>query len=98
MSTIAGVPESHTHRLSVAVVGQAASLFLFITFLLCVFLAVVTSRPEFHDVWFKMLPGVAPLTWASGLLGVVETTVYGWYIALVFVPLYNWAATRRASR
>lgn len=98
MTPSSAVPDSHTHHLSVVVVGQATSLFLVITFLLCVFLAIVTSRPEFHDVWFKMLPGVAPLTWASGLLGVVETAIYGWYIALVFVPLYNWAAMRRASR
>ena len=94
MSNSSEGPASHAHRLSVAAVGKAMSIFLVITVLLCVLLASVTGRPEFHDVWFKMLPGVTPLTWASALLGVVETTVYGWYIALVFVPLYNWASHR----
>ena len=87
---------AHTHRLSAFVVGHAMALFLVITFLLCVLLSFVFSRPEFHTVWFQMLPGVAPLTWTSGLLGVVETALYGYYIALVFVPLYNWMARRVA--
>ena len=94
MSMMTAGPDSHPPRMSAAAVGQALSLFLVITFLLCVVLALASSRPEFHDIWFKMLPGVAPLTWASVLLGVVETAVYGWYIALVFVPLYNWSAGR----
>ena len=94
MSNSSAAPDSHApHRLSIAVVGQATSLFLTISFLFCVLLAIVTPYSDL--MWFKILPGVAPLTWTSTLLGVVETLIYGWYFALVFVPLYNWAASRR---
>ncbi|MEO6068536.1 MAG: hypothetical protein ABIQ41_11235 [Gemmatimonadales bacterium] len=97
MSPVSAVAEPHTNRLSVVVVGQATSLFLVISFLFCVLLALVTSNLGFEH-WFTILPGVSPLTWTSALLDVVETMIYGWYIALAFVPLYNWAAMRRASR
>ncbi len=70
---------------------------LVISFLSCVLLAMVTLNLEFEH-WFTILPGVTPLTLPSSLLGVVEMAIYGWYIALEFVPLYNWAAARRPSR
>ena len=38
-----------------------------------------------------------PLTWKSTLLGVVEAALYGWYIAILFVPLYN-VAQRKSDR
>lgn len=93
MSNTSAASDSHVHRLSIAVVGQAMSYFLTISFLFCVLLTVVTPYSEL--MWYNILPGVAPLTAASVLLGVVETLIYGWYFALVFVPLYNWAASRR---
>jgi hypothetical protein len=34
------------------------------------------------------------LTWGSFLLGLVESFGYGWYVALIFGPLYNYCATR----
>jgi len=97
MSTSAAVPSEHAHRLSVVTVGQAMSLFLVISFLFCIALGLVSTRAELHTAWFTLLPGVKWLSWTSVLLGIVETVAYGWYIALVFVPLYNWAAGRRAQ-
>jgi hypothetical protein len=88
--------DAHTHALSVVVVGQAMSLFLSISFLLCALLAVVVPQSEI-DHWFRILPWVAPLTWTSALVGIVETVVYGWFFAMLFVPLYN-GASRRAAR
>ena len=82
--------------MSILVVGGAMSRFLVISFLLCVLLARVSPSIEIHEIWFKMLPGVAPLTWKSTLLGAVEAALYGWYIAILFVPLYN--AAQRKSR
>jgi hypothetical protein len=93
MSTGSAAPDSHAHHLSIVVVGQATSYFLAISFLFCVLLVIVT--PYSALMWFKIPPGVAPLSWTSVLLGVIETLIYGWYFALVFVPLYNWAASRR---
>ena len=42
-----------------------------------------------YPAYIKLLPGVTWISWTSFTLGLVETFAYGWYIALVFVPLYN---------
>jgi len=36
-----------------------------------------------------LLPGFEWISWKSFLLGAVESYGYGWYIALIWVPLYN---------
>ena len=47
MSNSSAAPDSHApHRLSIAVVGQATSLFLTISFLFCVLLAIVTPYSD----------------------------------------------------
>ena len=79
-------------------VGLTMSLFLVISFLFCIALGLVSTRADLHNAWFALLPGVTWLSWTSVLLGIVETVAYGWYIALVFVPLYNWAAARRYAK
>jgi hypothetical protein len=45
-----------------------------------------------------LLPGFVWLTPASFLLGVVETFLYGFYVALVFVPLFNYFEVTGARR
>jgi hypothetical protein len=47
-----------------------------------------------NPVWSPLLPGFTWLTWPSFFLGLVETFVFGWYVALVFGPLYNFFAAR----
>ncbi len=47
-----------------------------------------------YQTWLKLLPG---FTWLSGrnvFLGLVERFACGWYVALVFAPLYNLFAAR----
>jgi hypothetical protein len=96
MSTSAAVPTHPAQRLSVVTVGSAMSLFLVISFLFCLALGLISTRAELHNAWFTLLPGVTWLSWRSVVLGVAETLAYGWYVALVFVPLYNWAAGRQS--
>lgn len=74
-------------RLSIAVLGTSLSAFLVISFLLCVALGL--AAPDLPMPWLQFLPGVTWLTWSSLLLGLAESVVYGWYAALVFVPLFN---------
>jgi hypothetical protein len=47
-----------------------------------------------YQSWLRLLPGFTWLTWPSFLLGVVESFVYGWYVALIFGPLFNFFAAR----
>ena len=44
--------------------------------------------------WQTLLPGFAWISWSSFWLGLIESYGYGWYIALIWVPLYNVFAAR----
>jgi hypothetical protein len=41
------------------------------------------------------LPGFELLNWRSFFIGLAESFGYGWYVALIFGPLYNFFALRR---
>ena len=89
------------NALSFSAVGHATSLFLAATFALCVGFDLVYPPYAMHEAWHPLLPGFEWLSFPSFLLGLVESYAYGWYIALVWVPLYNVflaRATRRESR
>ena len=72
-----------------AAVGHATSLFLAITYVLCVLWDLVLPQYAMHAAWSVFLPGFEWLDWKSFLLGLVEFWAYGWYFALLWVPLYN---------
>jgi hypothetical protein len=74
--------------------GTSLSAFLAISFLLCVALGLVAPGWGMHQPWLQFLPGFTWLTWPSVLLGLAESVAYGWYVALVFVPLFNAASAR----
>lgn len=75
--------------------GMSLGLFFAITFVLCVGygLFLVPAHPM-YPVWAPLLPGFTWLSWPSFFLGLVETFAYGWYGAIIFVPLYNFFQTR----
>lgn len=47
-----------------------------------------------HRPWLQFLPGFTWLSPGTFLLGLVESFAYGWYVALVFVPLFNFFNAR----
>lgn len=47
-----------------------------------------------YEAWQKLLPGFEWLTLTGFLIGLVESYTYGWYFALLWVPLYNYFAKR----
>jgi len=47
-----------------------------------------------NPVWAPLLPGFTWINWGGFFLGLVEAFAYGWYVALVFGPLYNFFAGR----
>jgi len=75
-------------------VGHATSLFLVITFALCVGFDLLFPGHAMYGAWQDLLPGFEWLSWKSFLIGLVEAWGYGWYFALVWVPVYNFVATR----
>jgi len=80
--------------LSLKGVGHATSLFLAITFAACVAFDLLLPQHAMFQVWQKLLPGFQWISWKSFLLGLVESYGYGWYFALIWVPLYNVFAAR----
>ena len=84
--------------LSLLAVGHASSLLLAITFSVCVAFALLFPEHAMYEVWLKLLPGFEWLTWKSFFLGLLESYAYGWYFALIWVPLYNVIALRRTAQ
>ena len=70
--------------------GIALSLFFVISYLACVGFYLLFPPPVLnHALLVLFLPGFESLTWPSFMLGLAQAIVYGWYIALVFGPLFN---------
>lgn len=76
-------------RISLAAVGHATSIFLVTTFAACVAFDLLMPEHAMYENWQKLLPGFEWISWKSFLLGAVEAYGYGWYVALIWVPLYN---------
>ena len=83
--------------ISLLAVGHASSLFLSITFTLCVGFDLVFPEYAMFETWQNLLPGFEWLSAKSFFLGLFESWAYGWYFALIWVPIYN-VAVRHTSK
>jgi hypothetical protein len=79
-------------RLPVVTLGLSLGCFLTFTYVLCVAFDLLFPGHAMYQTWLRLLPGFTWLSWGSFLLGAVETFAYGWYVALVFGPLFNFFA------
>ncbi len=84
-------------RLPVVALGLSLGSFISITYVLCVLFDLWFPGLAMYETWLKLLPGFTWLSWPSFFLGLVESFAYGWYIALVFGPLFNYFAGRHAG-
>jgi len=84
----------HRQGLSLLGVGHATSLMLTISFTLCVVFDLLFPDHAMYETWQKLLPGFEWLSWKSFLLGLIEAYGYGWYFALIWVPIYNFVTLR----
>ena len=84
--------------ISLGAFGHATSLFLAITFVLCVGFDLVFPAHAMYQAWQRLLPGFTWITWSSFCVGLVESYGYGWFVALIWVPLYNVFACRPEAR
>lgn len=80
----------------IVALGMSLGLFFAISYIGCIVLYLVWPGAFLnHAVLTLFLPGFELLDWGSFLLGLVESFGYGWYIALIFGPLYNFFALRK---
>lgn len=85
-------------RIPVAPLGISLSVFLALTYGLCaLFLVLFPDLPISHSFLGLVLPWFKPLGGYDLLMGGIEVFVLGWYVALVFGPLYNFTASRYGS-
>lgn len=84
--------------IAVMTLGTALSLFLALSFVLCVagFL-LFPSLPIAHQALSIFLPGFTLLSWSSFVIGLIESVFWGWYIALAFGWIYNAIARRQGG-
>jgi hypothetical protein len=76
--------------------GWALSLFLAISYVLCVIgYLLFPDLPINHAALTIFLPGFELLTWPKFFLGLAESFAWGWYVALILGPLYNVFVTHR---
>ena len=86
------------HAISFSAFGHASSLFLAITFAVCVAFDLLFPSHAMYQAWQKLLPGFEWISWKSFLLGLIESYGYGWYFTFIWVPLYNVFAARASRR
>jgi hypothetical protein len=88
-------PALGARTIPVLALGMALSLFLVISYLICVtsYLAL-PGLPIRHDMLAIFLPGFELLSRQSFFVGLIESFAWGWYVALIFAPLYNFFALR----
>ena len=87
---------SHAARtIPVLAFGLSLSSFLMISYALCVLgYLLFPALPINHAALTIFLPGFELLSWSTFCLGLIESFAWGWYIALIFGPLYNFFLTR----
>ena len=81
-------------RFSIVPVGMSLGIFFVITYLLCVVYGFVAPGQRMHELISMLIPGFTWISWESFLIGLVVAFGYGWYVALIFVPLHNFFVPR----
>jgi hypothetical protein len=75
--------------LNLKVVTWSLGALTAISFILCVIYGLIVPR-SMHEVLEVILPGFRwPLTFLGFFIGLIESFLYGAYVALVFVPIHN---------
>lgn len=80
--------------LPIVTLGWALSLFLAVTYFVCVAFDLLFPTYAMYATWAGLLPGFIWLTPTGFVVGLVESVLYGWYAALLFGGLYNALAAR----
>ncbi|MEQ8365233.1 MAG: DUF5676 family membrane protein [Alphaproteobacteria bacterium] len=85
-----------TERLPLRIVpvGMSLAVFLVITYLVCVSYGLIFQNANMHQLLPMLLPGFIWFSWQSFFIGLLWAFAYGWYAAIVFIPIYNFFAAR----
>ena len=85
---------SDSNLMRIYPVGMSLGILLALSFALCVAFGLLFPGATMYQAWLPLLPGVSWISWPSALLGLAESFAYGWYIAVIFVPAWNFFSRR----
>jgi hypothetical protein len=89
--------EGEMSSLSIKRLGLSLSTFFAISYVICIMgYLLMPDFPVQHEALSIFLPGFKLLSWQTYFLGLIESFAWGWYIAAVFAPLYNFFGRRVA--
>ena len=94
----AGLPlaSRSVRTIPVLAFGTSLSLFFVISYIICIIgYLIFPGLPINHAALAIFLPGFELLSWQTFLLGLIESFAWGWYIALIFGPVYNFFVHRQ---
>ena len=81
----------------IVTLGLGLSVFFVISYMICIAgYLLLPGFPVQHAALSIFLPGFELLSSQSYFLGLIESFIWGWYIALVLGPLYNFFRRRVA--
>ena len=84
--------------LNIKIVTWSLAIWTTFTFVLCVAFALLTpSTLYMHALLVQVLPGFKWFSWLGFLIGLTESFLYGAYVGLVFVPIYNFLQRKWGS-
>jgi hypothetical protein len=87
--------ERDARSIPIVTLGCALSAFFVLSYTICILGYLVwPNSPVQHAALGIFLPGFTLLSWQSFFLGLIESFVWGWYIAAVFGALYNFFLRR----
>lgn len=83
--------------LNIKIVSWTLGIFAAISFVLCVIYGLMVPQ-SLHVLQLleAVLPGFKWLTVGGFFLGLIESFLFGTYVGLVFVPIYNFLTRRWA--
>jgi hypothetical protein len=86
-----------TRMIPIITLGRALSAFFIVSYTICILgYLLFPGFPVQHESLAIFLPGFTLLSWHTFFLGLLESFIWGWYIAVVFGAIYNffvrWAA------
>lgn len=82
--------------MSIVPLGVTLSAFFVISFVLCLLAALVLPLPGMRLAFEALLPGFVWLNATSVVVGLLWAAFLGWYIAVLYVPIRNFAYRRFA--
>ena len=92
---LARLQESDARTISIKVLGCVLSSFFAISFTICILGYLIwPASPVQHSSLSMFLPGFTLLSWPSFFLGLIESILWGWYVAGLFGVLYNFFVRR----